>query len=106
MSCAPTCWPWTPLHTEAINVGGGRRTSINEALDLIGRYTGRPIRIDHAPAQVGDARHTAADGARAEALLGYRTEVSLEDGLADQVAAFAGMPNSTRVTLVRRASSS
>ncbi|HEX3214472.1 MAG TPA: NAD-dependent epimerase/dehydratase family protein [Actinomycetota bacterium] len=95
-----------PVHAEAINVGGGRRASINDALDLIGRYTGRPIRVDHAPAQVGDARHTAADGARAEALLGYRPEVSLEDGLADQVAAFAGMPNSTRVTLVRRTSSS
>jgi nucleoside-diphosphate-sugar epimerase len=95
-----------PVHGEAINVGGGRRASVNEVLDLIGRCTGRPVRVERAPAQVGDARHTAADGTRAEALLGYRPRVALEDGLADQVAALAGMPNSTRATLDRRISSS
>ena len=38
------------------------------------------------PAQAGDARHTGADGTRAEALLGYRPEVDLADGIAGQAA--------------------
>ena len=73
-----------PIHAEAINVGGGRRVTVNEVLDLIGRLTGRRLRVERAPAQAGDARHTGADGTRAEALLGYRPEVQLEDGLAEQ----------------------
>jgi UDP-glucuronate 4-epimerase len=75
-----------PINAEAINVGGGRRVTINQMLDLIGRCTGRRLRIERAAAQVGDARHTGADGTRAEALLGYRPEVAIEDGLADQAA--------------------
>jgi UDP-glucuronate 4-epimerase len=75
-----------PIRAEAINVGGGRRVSLNEALDLVGQCTGRRLRIERAPSQAGDARHTGADGTRAEALLGYRPEVSLEEGLADQAA--------------------
>ena len=75
-----------PIRAEAINVGGGRRVTLNETLDLVGRCTGRQLRIERAPAQAGDARHTGADGTRAEALLRYRPEVSLEDGLADQAA--------------------
>jgi len=75
-----------PVKAEAINVGGGRRVTVNRMLDEIGRCTGRRLRIERVPAQAGDARHTGADGTRAEALLGYRPEVSIEDGLADQAA--------------------
>jgi nucleoside-diphosphate-sugar epimerase len=75
-----------PVAAEAINVGGGRRVTLNETLELIQRSTGRRLRIERAPAQAGDARHTGADGTRAEALLGYRPEVSLEEGLAHQAA--------------------
>jgi nucleoside-diphosphate-sugar epimerase len=75
-----------PIHAEPINVGGGRRVTLEEVLDLVGRCTGRRLRIERAPAQAGDARHTGADGTRAEALLGYRSAVSLEEGLADEAA--------------------
>jgi UDP-glucuronate 4-epimerase len=75
-----------PIDAEPINVGGGRRVTLNQMLELIGRCTGRRLRVERAPAQAGDARHTGADGTRAEALLGYRPEVAIEDGLADQAA--------------------
>jgi UDP-glucuronate 4-epimerase len=75
-----------PIHAEAINVGGGRRVTLNQVLDLVGQVTGRRLRIERAPAQAGDARHTGADGTRAEALLGYLPQVPLEDGLAGQAA--------------------
>jgi len=80
-----------PFRAEPVNVGGGRRVTLNEVLDLIGRITGRRLRIVRAPSQPGDARHTGADGARAEALLGYRPEVDLETGLAREAAWVAGL---------------
>jgi len=75
-----------PVEVEAVNIGGGRRVSLNQALELIGEATGRPLRVDRRPPLAGDARHTGADGTRAEALLGYRPETDLADGLAAQVA--------------------
>jgi nucleoside-diphosphate-sugar epimerase len=75
-----------PVHVEAINIGGGRRITLNEVLDLVGHITGRRIKIHHVAARPGDALHTGADGRKAEVLLQYRPEVSLEEGLARQAA--------------------
>jgi nucleoside-diphosphate-sugar epimerase len=75
-----------PVTVEAVNVGGGRRISINQALEMIGEVTGRRLQIDRRPVLAGDARHTGADGTRAEALLGYRPGTDLAAGLAAQVA--------------------
>jgi nucleoside-diphosphate-sugar epimerase len=80
-----------PIQAEAVNVGGGRRVTLNEVLELLGRITGRRLNIQRLPAQPGDARHTGADGARAEALLGYRPEVDLETGLAREAAWVASL---------------
>jgi UDP-glucuronate 4-epimerase len=75
-----------PIHAEAVNIGGGRRVTLNEVLDLIGETTGRRLRIQRRPALPGDVRHTGADGTRAEALLGYRPQTDLAGGLAAQAA--------------------
>jgi UDP-glucuronate 4-epimerase len=75
-----------PLGGAVVNVGGGHPVTVNQALELIGQVTGRRLRVVHGPARPGDARHTGADGARAEALLGWRAEVGLADGLAEQAA--------------------
>jgi UDP-glucuronate 4-epimerase len=75
-----------PIRAEAVNIGGGRRVTLNETLDLIGQTTGRRLRIDRRPAPPGDVRHTGADGTRAEALLNYRPETDLAAGLEAQAA--------------------
>jgi UDP-glucuronate 4-epimerase len=75
-----------PIRAQAINIGGGRRVTLNETLDLIGQTTGRCLHIDRRPAPPGDVRHTGADGSRAEALLGYRPRTDLAAGLAAQAA--------------------
>jgi UDP-glucose 4-epimerase len=75
-----------PVRAEAVNVGGGRRVTLNEVLDAIGQAIGRRLRIEWHPARPGDARHTAADGTRAEALLGYRPRVDLATGLRAEAA--------------------
>ena len=69
-----------PIFVEAIDVGGGRRVTVNEVLGVIGRYSGWRLKVERVKAQAGDARHTGADGTQAEALLGYRPEVTLQDG--------------------------
>jgi UDP-glucuronate 4-epimerase len=75
-----------PIRADVINVGGGRRISLKEALSLVSRVTGHRLRIKEVPAQAGDARHTGADGKLAETLLGFRPEVDLASGLAAEAA--------------------
>jgi NAD dependent epimerase/dehydratase family len=75
-----------PIRAEAVNVGGGRRVTLAEVLELVREVTGRELQVRMAPAQPGDARHTGADATRAEALLGYRPTVDLATGLAAQAA--------------------
>ena len=65
------------------NIGGGSRVSLLEVFDLIGRVSGRPVTIDHRPAQKGDMRDTFADTSRAHGDLGFTPGVTLEDGLRD-----------------------
>jgi UDP-glucose 4-epimerase len=64
------------------NIGGGSRVSVNEVLEMIGRVTGRRLRLAVDPVQKGDMRHTYADTSLARAELGYRPAVGLEQGLA------------------------
>jgi nucleoside-diphosphate-sugar epimerase len=75
-----------PVHTEAVNIGGGRRVTLNEVLELIGQVSGRRLEVVRVPAQPGDVRHTGADGIRAAALLAYQPLVGLEEGLTAQAA--------------------
>jgi UDP-glucose 4-epimerase len=68
------------------NVGGGSRTSVNEVIAIIGRLVGREPRVEHLAPQQGDVRHTAADTSLAREELGYSPRVSLQEGLAREVA--------------------
>jgi UDP-glucuronate 4-epimerase len=51
--------------------------------DIIARVSGRPLKIDHQPAQKGDMRDTYADTSRARADLGFQPTVDLETGLGE-----------------------
>jgi UDP-glucuronate 4-epimerase len=69
-----------PAH--AYNVGGGERVSVNDVLRRIERVTGRTLRVRHEEAQKGDMRDTFADTTAAERELGFRSTVTLDEGLA------------------------
>lgn len=77
-----------------INVGGGHRVTLNQAIDALEAITERPARRERHEAQAGDVRDTWADLGRAQALLGYRPVVPLEVGLAEEVEWVAGLPSS------------
>lgn len=71
----------------AYNVGGGASVSLEAVIALMEELFGRPLIRTHDRVPRGDVRVTQADGTLAEAQLGFRAAVSLEDGLAAQLAA-------------------
>lgn len=70
----------------AFNVAGGGSTSMRELLALAGRVVGSDVVTDHRPPQPGDVFRTEGATDRATAILGWKPRVSLEAGVAAQVA--------------------
>jgi UDP-glucose 4-epimerase len=66
----------------AVNVGTGTRTSLLHIIHRLGNLVGKEIAAAFAEARVGDIRHSQADIARAQTLLGYEPAVAFGDGLA------------------------
>jgi len=64
------------------NVGGGERVALNEVLRLIERVAGRRLEIQRQEPQMGDMRDTFADTTAAARDLGFRSTVTLPEGLA------------------------
>jgi UDP-glucose 4-epimerase len=71
---------------EVLNVGGGSRVSVNQAIAIIEELAGTRIAIVRRGTEHGDVTHTAADTSRAAARIGYRPSVDIRTGLAAQVA--------------------
>jgi dTDP-L-rhamnose 4-epimerase len=72
---------------QAINIGSGTMTSIQDIARMLSKLTGKYIE----PAMPGryrknDLRHVFADRSRAKELLGWEPEVSLEKGMRELVA--------------------
>ena len=66
------------------NIGGGSRVELLDVFELIGRITGRPLRLNMIEPQAGDMRDTYADTARAREDLAFAPAVTLEQGLRAQ----------------------
>jgi nucleoside-diphosphate-sugar epimerase len=72
----------------ALNVAGGRPTSVRRLADLIrARFPGAPAPV-HAPPRPGEIRNSCADTARLKAVLGFVPATPVEDGIRHTVAAF------------------
>jgi UDP-glucuronate 4-epimerase len=71
---------------EVVNIGSGQPIRLDALVQEIGRAVGRTPIVEHMPVQVGDVPLTHADISRAHALLGWRPQVSLEEGLRRMVA--------------------
>jgi UDP-glucose 4-epimerase len=64
------------------NVGGGERVSVNEVLEIVEQVTGRRLQVRREDPQKGDVRDTSADTSAARHDLGFRSTVTLREGLA------------------------
>ena len=63
------------------NIAAGQRTSLNALLRTLERLTGHRVDPSYDEPRPGDVRHSQADVSAAERDLGFRPEVSLEEGL-------------------------
>jgi UDP-glucuronate 4-epimerase len=68
------------------NVGGGNRTSLRCALEVLAGLAERPLDVRFAERESGDVQDTGADTSRAAAELGFAPTTTLEDGLAAELA--------------------
>jgi UDP-glucose 4-epimerase len=73
------------------NLGGGSRVSVNEAIGLLGEYSGKPLNVEYQDTERGDVRDTGADTTRARRDLGFDPQVSFQDGLRMEYEHFAGL---------------
>ncbi len=75
-----------PGEAAVLNVGGGARIALGDALErlsglLASQLAGREAVIEHRPVALGDVRDTYADCRLAKQAIGYRPTVSFDEGL-------------------------
>jgi UDP-glucose 4-epimerase len=64
------------------NLGGGEAITLNQLVGLVERIVGRAARVEYSAARTFDAPHIDLETSRAEQALGWRPQVSLDQGLA------------------------
>jgi len=69
---------------EVYNVGGGDEATMNEAIALAERVSGRTLDVERVAAATGDVRRTKADVAKAGVELGWSPQTALEAGMQAQ----------------------
>jgi UDP-glucose 4-epimerase len=69
-----------------INVGRGAGVSVRELVSTFERVFGRPVPVREAPPRPGDAVGAFANVDRAAELLGWRSELTLDDAIASALA--------------------
>jgi len=74
-----------PLGYEVINLGGDHPYQVVELVQLIEKLLGRSAQIEFEEAHPADVLATWADIHKAEKLLGWRPQVSLEEGISRTV---------------------
>ncbi len=73
------------------NIGGGSRVSVNDAVELLGEFAGRPLTVERHDVVRGDVRDTGADTTRAEAELGFTPQTAFADGLRAEFEFFSSL---------------
>ena len=74
------------LSGEVINVALGGRITLNELYGALASVLESQVQPNYGEPRAGDVRHSQADIGRAQELLGYAPQVSLEEGLRRTVA--------------------
>ena len=77
---ANACWlASNSNYSGALNIASGRSKSNNEILSILKLY--QKFDVEHAPARVGDARHSLACIEKAKKTIMFEPSVSIEDGI-------------------------
>ena len=70
---------------EVINIGTGQGTTVRELLSTFQEVLGRPLTIREAGRRAGDTAGTFTRSDRSWRLLGWRPELTVEDGIRDSL---------------------
>ncbi len=70
---------------EVLNISGGNRTSLNEVISEVESITKASLRVEKLGDSLGDVTETGADINKAKRLLNWEPNVSLREGLFQQV---------------------
>ena len=70
-----------PLGYEVVNLGSDKPIALSDAIRVIENATGKKAAIEYGPWHSADVRSTWADIKKAERLLGWRPETTLETGI-------------------------
>jgi UDP-glucose 4-epimerase len=76
--------------TGAVNLGTGIETDVNALFGLLCKLCGSSAPERHGPAKPGEQSRSVIDNALAQRVLGWKPQVSLEDGFRETVAFFRG----------------
>ena len=79
---------------KVVNVGCGRRFSLNQLIGMMERLLGVKARVEYLPPRPGDVRDSLAAIDLARKVLGYEPRVSIEEGLKRTVESFTKKPAS------------
>jgi UDP-glucose 4-epimerase len=69
------------VENETFNIASGKPTTINGLAELIIKLAKQDLKPIYAKQRQGDIKHSHADITKAEKLLGFKPEISLEKGL-------------------------
>jgi UDP-glucose 4-epimerase len=73
------------LRGDVVNIGTGKRVSINYLVSQVNKLLGTSIKPVHEAPRAGDVRDSLADIALAKKVLGYEVQLQFEEGLAQLV---------------------
>jgi UDP-glucose 4-epimerase len=69
----------------ALNIASGTSVTINRLVEIITKYEGNSIKIEHAAERRGDVRHSLADLSFAHQRINYIPSINLENGIDEYV---------------------
>jgi len=74
--------------SDTFNIGTGIETDVNRLYELLNRQAGAEMVAEHRLALAGEQRRSCISAAKAAKVLGWKPQVSLEEGLGLSVKAF------------------
>ncbi len=72
---------FSKTETKVFNIGSGKRYSVNQIFEILKRISDFKGKPEFKEERKGEVRHTLADISRAQMELGWKPEISIEEGL-------------------------
>lgn len=75
----------TDINGAVFNIGGGSRVTLIQVINLIEEIIGKSVNAEYSHTQHGDVLHTWADISKAQEILHYHPQISLQEGLKEEI---------------------